>query len=290
MSNLLDKVVLPIENLTFIKIRPNEKRPAERHGFKDGKVGFDVVRTLACGYNVGFVMEPNFIAIDMDEDSEKGYEGIKVIENLENKLGKLPSTYTQKTPRGGLHKVFLAKGINNKLIGKITAAVDIKYSGYILFHGSRINGKYYQAIDGVMGNGTLYFSSLPQKWLDFIQTTIPKAKQPKEKYNNFEPVVIDGDFRKMYDNCPFVRRCVDSSYWISEPEWHMFARLLNNFKDGKELFLKFSKNHSDFNPEKASQKFLYAKKYPVNCQSICEISEACKECNNLTKSVERKQK
>ena len=283
MSNLLDKIVLPIEKLAFIRIIPNGKAPAEKHGFKDGKVGFDVVRKLASGYNIGFVMAPNFIAIDMDEDSEKGYKGINVIENLEKELGKLPSTYTQRTPRGGLHKVFLAKGINNKPTGKITPAVDVKYSGYILFHGSSINGSYYQAIDGITENGQFTFSALPQKWLDFIQTTTPKVKPFKENYNDFKPVVIDGDFRKMYDNCPFVRRCVDFSYCLSEPEWHMFARLLNGFSKGEELFLEFSKNHSEFSPEKARKKFLYAKRYPVNCRTICEISEACKECNNVIK-------
>lgn len=109
MSKPLDKIVLPIEKLAFIKVIPNGKRPAEKHGFKDGQTGFDVAGTLASGYNLGFVMEPDFIAIDMDEDAEKGYEGIKVIENLEKELGNLPSTYTQRTPRGGLHKVFLAK-------------------------------------------------------------------------------------------------------------------------------------------------------------------------------------
>lgn len=283
MSNLLDKIVLPIEKLTFIRIIPNGKKPAEKHGFKDGKVGFDVARTLASCYNVGFVMEPNFIAIDMDEDSEKGYEGIKVIENLEKELGKLPSTYTQRTPRGGLHKVFLATGLKHKPIGKITPAVDVKYSGYILFHGSCINSKYYQAIEGVTENGQLTFSALPQQWLDFIETSAPKKKSSKEYIGEYKPVVIEGDFRQMYENCPFVRKCVDYSCCLSEPEWHQFARLLNNFEFGEELFIEFSKNHSEFNLEKAREKFLYAKKYPVSCRTISEVSNACNKCNNIIK-------
>lgn len=283
MSNLLDEIVLPIEKLAFIRIISNGKRPAEKHGFKDGKVSFDVASTLASGYNVGFVMEPNFIAIDMDEDSEKGYEGIKVIKNLEKELGNLPSTYTQRTPRGGLHKVFLSTGLNNKPVGKITPAVDVKYSGYILFHGSCINGRYYQAIDGVTENGQLIFSALPQNWLNFIQTSTSKKKISKEYNGEYKPVVIKGDFRQMYENCPFVRRCVDYSYCLSEPEWHQFARLLNNFELGEELFIEFSKNHSEFNLEEARKKYLYAKKYPVSCQTISKVSIACEQCNNVTK-------
>lgn len=283
MSNLLDKIVLPIEKLTFIRIIPNGKNPAEKHGFKDGKVGFDIARALASGYNVGFVMAPNFIAIDMDEDSEKGYEGIKVIQELEKGLGALPQTYTQRTPRGGLHKVFLAKGLKSKPVGKITPAVDVKYSGYILFHGSCINGRYYQAIDGVTENGQLIFSALPKQWLDFIKTSATKKKSFKEYNNEYKPVVIEGDFRQMYENCSFVRRCVDYSYCLSEPEWHQFARLLNNFELGEELFIEFSKNHSAFNLEEARKKFLYAKKYPVSCRTISEVSNACNKCNNLIK-------
>lgn len=283
MSEPLDKIVLPIEKLAFIKVISNGKRPAEKHGFKDGQTGFDVAGTLASGYNLGFVMEPDFIAIDMDEDAEKGYEGIKVIENLEKELGNLPSTYTQRTPRGGLHKVFLAKGLKNKPTGKITPAVDVKYSGYILFHGSCINGRYYQAIDGVTENGQLIFSALPQQWLDFIETSTAKKKTPSNSHSEYKPVVIEGDFGKMYENCPFVRRCVDYSYCLSEPEWHQFARLMNNFERGEELFIEFSKNHSEFNPEEAKKKFLYARKYPVNCRTISEVSSACKFCNNFIK-------
>ena len=283
MSKHLDKIVLPIERLAFIKVISNGKRPAEKHGFKDGQTGFDIAGTLASGYNLGFVMEPDFIAIDMDEDSEKGYEGIKVIENLEKELGNLPSTYTQRTPRGGLHKVFLAKGLKHKPIGKITPAVDVKYSGYILFHGSCINGRYYQAVDGVTEKGQLIFSTLPQQWLDFLETSTAKKKTPSNSHSEYKPVVIEGDFGKMYENCPFVRKCVDYSYCLSEPEWHQFARLMNNFEHGEESFIEISKNHSEFNLEEARKKFLYARKYPVNCRTISEVSSACNYCNNFTK-------
>lgn len=281
MSELIDKIVLPIEKLPFIKVVSNGKRPAEKHGFKDGKIGFDVARTLASGYNVGFVMEPDFVAIDMDEDIEKGYQGIKVIEELEKELGKLPPTYTQRTPRGGLHKVFLSTGLKNKSTGKITPAVDVKYSGFVLFHGSCINGRYYQAIDGVVENGKLLFSALPKKWIDYIETTTPTKKSSKKSYEEYQPVVIDGDFRKMYESCNFVRRCVDYSDSLSEPEWHQFARLMNHFTLGESMFIEFSKNHAGFNLEEAKRKFSYAKKYPVNCQTISEVSIACKTCNNL---------
>lgn len=281
-ENLITKV-LSIDELMFFRVKANEKRPATLHGYKDAKIGFDIASTLKNGDNVGFVMEPRFLCIDMDEDKEKGYEGIKVIQELEKVLGKLPRTYTQRTPRMGLHKVFLSDGLINKPRGKITPACDLKYSGYILFHGSKINQRYYHAIDGVEENGKLYFSSLPKKWIDFIQKNGSDIKNVEKSYTHYEPLKITGNFKKMYEKCAFVRNCVDSSFDLSEPEWHMFARLLNHFDNGLELFLEFSKRHIDFNPEKATKKFLYAKRYPVNCSSISEISEACMSCINLIK-------
>ncbi len=281
MSETLETIVLPIDELAFFRVKPNDKKPANRNGFKGATTGFDIVGTLALGYNVGFSMEPNFICIDMDEDSEKGYEGIKVIENLEKEIGALPRTYTQRTPRGGLHKVFLAKGLKSKPTGKITPAVDVKHSGYILFHGSKVKGKYYKAIDGVTNDGKLIFSELPRNWLDMIETKVEKKTSNVKSYSNYEPVIIEGDFKQMYDNCPFVQRCVDSAFNLSEPEWHLFARILNNFSNGEEMFDMYSKAHPDYCPKATKEKFLYAKKYPVNCQTINEVSDACKICKNI---------
>ena len=284
-NNNIKKVILSIDELAFFKVKPNDKKPATLRGFHDAKVGFDIAGCFAQGYNVGFAMEPNgLIAIDMDEDLEKGYEGIKVIQELEKELGALPQTYTQKTPRGGLHKIFLANGLENKPTGKITPAVDLKHSGYVLFHGSRVKGKYYQAIDGITSDGKLIFSELPMTWLNYIAGSRKLNKSDKKpQFSDYKPVSIDGDFKQMYDNCPFVKQCVDSSSILSEPEWHMFARLLNNFSNGEELFDMYSKNHQDYSQTPTKKKFLYAKKYPVNCSSISEVSDACKNCRNKLK-------
>ena len=284
-NDAMEKVVCVIHELAFFRVRSNEKRPDTPNGYHDAKVGFDITGTLARGYNVGFVMEPNgLITIDMDEDSAKGYEGIKVIQKLEKELGVLPQTYTQRTPRGGLHKVFLARGLQCKPRGKITPAVDVKHAGYILFHGSCINGRYYQAIDGVTEKGELIFSALPQKWLDYISTDSKfKNTDEKSSFQDYKPIVIDGDFKNMYENCQFVRECVDieTSSILSEPEWHMFARLLNSFSNGEELFDICSRNYPNYDPSATKKKFLYAKRYPVNCKLISEVSEACKRCRNI---------
>lgn len=283
-NETLEKIVLTTNKLAFFKVRPNDKRPACKSGYLEAKVAFNIERTLAQGYNIGFAMEPNgLIAIDMDEDKVKGYEGIKVIQELEKELGQLPQTYTQRTPRGGLHKIFLTKGLHGKPTGKITPAVDVKFAGYILFHGSSINGKYYKAIDGVTDKGELIFSALPQSWLNYIATNTKIKHTSKNASQVYHPISIDGDFKQMYDNCLFVKTCVDESMTLSENEWHMFARLLNNFSNGEELFDMYSKNHLEYSPSATKKKFLYAKRYFVNCRLINEVSEACKSCNNITK-------
>ena len=283
--NDIKTCILTIDDLELFKVIPNGKRPAVKGGFYSAKKNFDVVRAYMHGFNVGFRMEPMFIAIDMDEDDTKGYHGIQVIDELEKKLGQLPQTYTQETPRGGIHKIYLASGFTNKPIGKITPAVDIKYSGFVLFQGSQINGKYYKAIDGCLENGKLYFSSLPDSWIKYIESSTSSKKSNEKIANVYRPVVIEGNFKQMYDNCLFVKRCVDCSSTISELEWHLFARLLNHFDKGEELYINYSRNHADFDLEKCRQKFQYAKKYPVNCRLISKDSDACQKCNNLYKEI-----
>ena len=280
MDKVLNTIVLTTDDLELFRIVKNGKIPAVKGGFYSATKNFDVIRAYMHGFNVGFKMGPQFIGIDMDEDENKGYHGIQVITELEKKLGKLPTTYTQLTPRGGLHKVYLADGLSNKPIGKITPAVDVKYSGYILFQGSQINGKYYQAIEGRLNDGHLLFSSLPQNWIEYIESTISKEKTKLSRSYEYKPIVIEGDFKKMYDNCLFVKRCVDESDTLSEVEWHLFARLLNHFTNGEELFINYSRNHADFNLYKSKEKFLYAKKYPVSCYSISKDSDVCKNCFN----------
>lgn len=108
MSKALKQISLTIDDLELFKIARNSKIPAVKGGYHSAKKNFDIVRAFMNGYNVGFKMEPRFIAIDMDEDESKGYHGIQIINELEKELGMLPSTYTQRTPRGGLHKVYLA--------------------------------------------------------------------------------------------------------------------------------------------------------------------------------------
>ena len=104
--------------------KQNTKIPATTRGFKDAQFNQDVLEFERLGYNVGLALEPsNLIAIDCDVDRSKGYNGLETLAKLEEKLGKLPTTLTQETPRGGKHFIFSSSGIINP-IGKIGKDID----------------------------------------------------------------------------------------------------------------------------------------------------------------------
>lgn len=279
MDTLLSSLDFGMNELAFCRVLPNKKEPADKNGYKTCRTNFDVSGVLKTGFNVGLPLAVNrLIAIDMDVDPTKGYDGISVIAELEKTLGKLPQTYTQRTPRGGLHKVFLAPPNTEQPKGKIGKSVDVKYNGYILFAGSSINGRYYQAIDGVAEDGRLIFAVLPDSWANYIEPVKRAPMEFKIPKINIDRKVIDGDFGKMYENCPFVQRCVNQADILSEPEWHTFACLLNSLSNGEELFDEFSQPHKGYDPVLTQEKFRKAKKYNVNCQTISRVSDACMIC------------
>lgn len=84
------------------------KIPATRNGFKDARFGQDVTAMLNAGYNIAMYNKAaKNITLDCDFDETKGYNGIKALEQLETKLGKLPRTLTQKH-QGAVDIIYLA--------------------------------------------------------------------------------------------------------------------------------------------------------------------------------------
>jgi len=90
-----------IRHLSFIKCRPNSKRPIEDEWQKHPKT-YDQVKAhiknnhnygVACGYN-------STLIIDIDQDDELG---VSAKENYLNISEFLPDTFTVKTPGGGYH-------------------------------------------------------------------------------------------------------------------------------------------------------------------------------------------
>jgi len=120
----------------------NEKAPAAEGGFK-------AASTDPAQINAWWSRNPNFnigcsphaagcCVIDVDAP--------EAIDELEMVYGKLPATFTIRTPRGGLHMWY--KGALPPSSSKLVKKIDTRGIGsYVLMPPSVINGVYYKVID-----------------------------------------------------------------------------------------------------------------------------------------------
>lgn len=133
----------------LIPLREKAKEPATRHGLKDWtddpdgvKEGFDKKPKS----NIGIVLgEPshNVIVIDVDVDSDKGYDGMDFLLQWEREHGDLPETATAITGRGGYHLYFRA---DRKIRPSVNEDVHIDIRG---------EGSYVMAPPSVHPNGNI---------------------------------------------------------------------------------------------------------------------------------------
>lgn len=268
--------------LWLFPCQKNSKIPATKCGFWDADLNFDIDKYSKKGYNIGLACQRSkIIALDCDVDEKRGLNGLKSLEELEIKLGKLPKTLTQSTPRGGRHYFFTDNGIVNP-VGKIGSDIDVKYKGYVLIEPSKIDDKSYKFTDGVDKNGNFIIKNLPEEWVKFLNKTIGHKiiLTTLGNFERYQRKISDYNFQKMYGGCNFIKYCVDYAEILSEPEWHLFACLLNSLKNGGELFDLYSRPHKDYDPILVKKKFQNAKKYNVNCNTISSVSNCCKNCNH----------
>ena len=106
--------------------------------------------------------------IVIDVDVKHGAIGDATMKKLQKKHGKLPETFTVKTPSGGWHLYFQKpdiKHIGNNSIGE---GIDIRCdAGYVLAPGSSIDGKPCTIIRD------LPIAALPDAWVELFK---PKQK------------------------------------------------------------------------------------------------------------------
>jgi hypothetical protein len=122
--------------------KPGSKEPATTHGFKDSTLDPAKIRARfeTGDYNIGLAVPPGLVVVDVDRPAS--LESLKALDL------DLPSTATQRTPRGGWHFVYaLPPGIElRQTAGEIATGVDTRAAGrgYIVAAPSKVNGKPYR--------------------------------------------------------------------------------------------------------------------------------------------------
>ncbi len=94
--------------------------------------------------------EPSGVfVLDIDRDEGKGLDGFAALDAMEAAHGPLPATWTQRTPRGGEHRLFSWPGLKIKnSASKLGAGLDIRGDGGYVIVAPSVNadGVPYQCI------------------------------------------------------------------------------------------------------------------------------------------------
>ena len=280
---------MAFNHMATFACRPNSKLPATQNGFKDAERGQPISDFLEVGCNYGVACEMSgLVVLDQDVDEGKGFNGIETIKSFEETYGSLPKTFTVRTPRGGLHQYFRAKGLINP-IGKLGKDVDIKYRGYVLGAGSQIDGKAYEVIDGIKDNEDLEFAELPQNWIDLLNKNT--ANKPVIKGQKTNLTIENVDFQKILSNCAFINHCYENAEVLSEPEWFSMISILAQIKGGEELIHELSAPYPMYSFEETQKKIENARKFgcPQSCaylsNTYSEICGNCTSANNNRKEI-----
>lgn len=274
-------------NFAVFPCLENTKKPATLHGFKDAKFNLDTEMLLRCGFNIAVACEmSNLIVIDADLHDNSDFNGLEELDELIIKLGPLPDgCFKVRTPNSGLHIYASSDGINHPN-GKIGKSIDIKYNGYCLLPPSKIKDKLYEVLDGINKDGTPVIKPLPKAWIDFINVSSNHKTKKTFKNKTFKKQsvqITDAKFKTMFDECAFIRHCVQNSRNLEEPLWFAFGCILSNFSNGLELFDLYSQEYPRYTKEATIRKFNNACKYHVNCNTIAGIYDGCNQCTKRRK-------
>ena len=262
----------------------NQKTPVSPHGFKDAHCFYNILEMKSCGDHVGDALpQDKKVVGDVDENEEKGYHGLKYLKELEEKLGPLPRTLTQRTPHGGLHYIFEKEGVIDNPAAQLATNIDFKVNGYILIYPSSIDGREYRIIDKGSDSG-FYTAKLPQKWLDWANRKDTSSTCIKTNYKPIKRVYKNIDINKMFEGCKFLQYCRDNADILSEPMWFSMVSVLAHIADSDELIHELSQPYPKYRYRETQKKIENARKFgcPQSCAYIsASYPDVCQGCNDL---------
>lgn len=218
------------------------------------------------------------LILDTDNKPEKGKNGFIVLQGLVNKLGTLPKTVLVYTQSNGTHMYFKLPQ-NRQFKRKIDNCIDIQTNHYCICGGVYTDTSSYRFAKGYTFEDIGEIPELPPKWVDFLSKPTEQKQYKSNQENTYkEKVVIEGDFKKLYDNCLFVQKAVNEAQALDENSWFRFAIILSSLSNGFELFDLYSRPHPEYTPEKTLAKFQNAQKYSITCKTIAKDFLECKNC------------
>jgi len=129
----------------LLTIQHNSKKPLTKWSPQSGGDGGRNWLRRPDHFNIAVILAPYSPYFVLDIDGEKGY---KNLQGLQIVYGKLPRTFTVKSPSGWHYYFRYQQGIKRS-IGWLAPSIDIICHGYTLLPGSVIDGKRYEVLDDV---------------------------------------------------------------------------------------------------------------------------------------------
>jgi hypothetical protein len=133
-------------NFAVFPCLTDQKIPATAHGFQDATKDTDRIRKCWAqrpDLNVAIATGRASGVVVIDVDVHKG--GDESLVELEKRYGKLPTTLSAVTPRGGQHHYFRYPGETIPNAVDIVPGVDVRGDGgYVLLPPSKVNGNAYE--------------------------------------------------------------------------------------------------------------------------------------------------
>jgi hypothetical protein len=173
----------------------------------------------------------------LDLDRKKGKDGVKVLEELENKLGPLPVTATVLTPNHGEHRYYCYEGGIGSGADVLGAGVDTRGDrGYIIAPPSH-DGRY----KWVDEDATV--EDVPEAWVKHIQGLFAAPdKKPKDKSRTYDKPSLEV-IKAALD-------AINNDASVGRGKWVDLGQAVWQGTDGSEagfdLFDAWSKQHSSY--------------------------------------------
>jgi len=153
-------------------ILPNSKKPATGNGFHDAATDQADIERLFKAHRGNIGINPDETIFVLDVDTKHG-DGYAALDELQERLGKLPKTLRAKTPSGGMHLYFRkpADAIVPNAANVLAQNIDFRTSkGYVVAAPSIIEGNAYEFADA-----DAPIADAPQSWLDALANWKPAS-------------------------------------------------------------------------------------------------------------------
>ena len=138
---------LAFQGIPAFPLIPNAKAPITKTGYKEATTDINAINGWWSKYPDANIGVPTEGLLVLDVDCKNGKDGYAALRKLEADHSPLPPTKTQKTASGGMHYIYRATGIPNK-VNCPAPGLDVRGNGgYIVYAPSVIDGSEYVVSD-----------------------------------------------------------------------------------------------------------------------------------------------